>query len=178
LGDPIWVPIYQELDRRKAVLYTHPGMPACCLNLDTGVQPAAIEFATDTTRAIAKMIFSGTARQYPNMRVIFSHAGGTMPFLRERFTGELRLPGKENQPKDALDVLNAFYYDTAQSANPVSMRALREVVPVSQIVFGSDYPFRTSEEHVKALKEGGVFTAAELRAIDRDNAVRLWPRYA
>jgi predicted TIM-barrel fold metal-dependent hydrolase len=177
LGDPAWAPIYEELNRRKAILYTHPNIPACCANVDSGMQPSAIEYGTDTTRAIAKMVYSGTGRKYSDMRVIFSHAGGTMPFLYERFQVEMRLPDKADLPRDTLEVIKTFYYDTAQSSNPITMSALRKLVPVSQILFGTDFPFRTSEEHVRALKEGGVFTADELRAIYRDNPLRLLPKY-
>jgi predicted TIM-barrel fold metal-dependent hydrolase len=56
------------------------------------------------------------------------------------------------------------------------MSALRKVVPVSQIVFGTDYPFRTSIDHVKGLKECGIFNAQELRAIERENPLKLLPR--
>jgi predicted TIM-barrel fold metal-dependent hydrolase len=59
----------------------------------------------------------------------------------------------------------------------VALRALRAVVPVSQIVFGTDYPYRSTQEHVKGLATSGVFDAKELQAIDRDNAVRILPHY-
>ena len=79
-------------------------------------------------------------------------------------------------PQGFLGAANKFYYDTAQTSNPAAMSALRKVISVSQIVFGTDFPYRTAEEHVKGLQECGVFDAAELRRIDRDNALTLWPR--
>ena len=82
-----------------------------------------------------------------------------------------------NAPKGVLAEIRKMYYDVAQSSNPVAMRALRSVVPVSQIVFGTDYPYRSTSEHVKGLVTGKVFNAQELQAIDRDNVVRLLPRY-
>ena len=72
---------------------------------------------------------------------------------------------------------NKFYYDIAQSANPAAMSALRKVIGISQIVFGTDYPYRTVTEHVKGLRECGQFTPQELLAIERDNALALLPRY-
>ena len=68
--------------------------------------------------------------------------------------------------------------DTAQTSNPAAMSALRKVMPVSQIVFGTDYPYRTQAEHVRGLQECGVFSPKELQAIVRDNALKLVPRYA
>jgi hypothetical protein len=70
-----------------------------------------------------------------------------------------------------------MYYDTAQATNPVAMGALRKVVPVSQIVYGTDYWYRSAWETTQGLTTNGVFTAAELAAINRGNALRILPRY-
>jgi predicted TIM-barrel fold metal-dependent hydrolase len=197
LGNAIFAPVYEELNRRKAVVYAHPGAANCCGNLglvQDGVpnEPAMIEFGTDTTRAIADLIFSGTTTRFPNITWIFSHSGGTMPFLIERFfqggaSAEI-VPGvvtkgQDGPPvknlatgQDVLRELRKMYYDTAQSSNPVAMGALRKVVPVSQILFGTDYWFRTAGETGKGLVTGKVFNAQELHAIDRGNAERLLPR--
>jgi predicted TIM-barrel fold metal-dependent hydrolase len=178
LGDPAFAPVFEELNRRKAVVYTHPISANCCRNLMQGIGDGAIEWGTDTTRAIARMVFSGAATRYPEVRIIFSHAGGTMPFLIERFVNMAKGPQLAAQfPEGFIGVAKKFYYDTAQTSNPAAMSALRKVIPVSQIVFGTDFPYRTADEHVKGLKECGVFNAKELRGIDRDNALRLLPRY-
>ena len=148
-----------------------------------------IEFGTDTTRTIADLIFSGTTTKYPDMVWIFSHAGGSMPFLIERFlqgtTAEV-VPGiptkgityaaPKNVPKGALYELRKMYYDTAQASNPVALDALRKVVPVSQIVYGTDYWYRTSEETARGLTTSKVFNLTELHAIDRRNVERILPR--
>ncbi len=86
LGDPYFAPLFEELNRRKAVVYTHPISANCCRNvLMPDIADSAIEWGTDTTRAITRLIFSGSAAKYPDIRWIFSHAGGTMPYLVERF---------------------------------------------------------------------------------------------
>ena len=81
LGDPSFAPVYEELNRRKAVVYVHPTTPDCCRGLVAGIPPASIEYATDSTRTIAHVVFSGTATRFPDIRWIFSHSGGTLPFL-------------------------------------------------------------------------------------------------
>jgi predicted TIM-barrel fold metal-dependent hydrolase len=178
LGDPAFAPIFEELNRRKAVVYTHPISANCCKNLLPDIPDAAIEYGTDTTRAIARMVFGGAAARYPDVRVIFSHAGGTMPFLIERFVNLAKMPAfAQRLPQGFLGEAKKFYYDTAQASNPVAMSALKKVIPMSQIVFGTDYPFRTAAEQVKGLKDCGVFSAKELREIDRGNTARLLPRY-
>jgi predicted TIM-barrel fold metal-dependent hydrolase len=176
-GDPAFAPVYEELNRRKAVVYTHPRSANCCRNVLPDLNDSAIEWGTDTTRAIARTIFAGTAAKYPDIRVIFSHAGGTMPFLIERFDLAAKGPQFAKQlPEGFLAAAKKFYYDTAQASNPVAMGALKKLIPMSQIVFGTDYPFRTAADHVKGLKECGVFDAKELLAIDNENAARLLRR--
>jgi predicted TIM-barrel fold metal-dependent hydrolase len=142
-----------------------------------GLRDADIEYGTNTTRAIAKFVFSGSSRRYPDIRVIWSHAGGTMPFLIRRFDKRVK-ESPEFQPilpEGFSAEARKFYYDIAQAPERAPMSALKAVAPVSQMLFGTDWPHLTTDEHVTGLKESGVFDAAELKAIDRDNALRLMP---
>jgi 6-methylsalicylate decarboxylase len=85
LGDPAFTPVMEELNRRKAIVYTHPFRNDCCRNLVPDVFEPIIELGTDTTRTIASLVFSGTAAKFPDIKFIFSHGGGTLPFLVQRF---------------------------------------------------------------------------------------------
>ena len=177
LGDPAFAPVMNELNRRKTVVYTHPTTAKCCKNLVPDVPESIIEYGTDTSRTIASLVFSGTAARCPDMPIIFSHGGGTMPFLAERFT-RLPLANKNlaaRVPHGVEHELKRFYYDTAQAAHPMALASLLKLVPVSQVVFGTDFPYRTETDHVKGLTAYG-FSTGEIRAIDRENAVRLIPR--
>jgi predicted TIM-barrel fold metal-dependent hydrolase len=178
LGDPSFLPVMEELNRRKALVCTHPTTANCCVNLVRTQQPQMIEWSTDTTRTIADIVFSGNARKFRDIKWIFSHAGGTMPFLIERFVRNPLLDpnAKATVPDGTLAELERFYYDTAQTSNKGSMAALSAIIPVSQIVFGTDYPYRTSIDHVKGLRDSGVFTDAQLMEIERGNALKLLPR--
>ena len=190
LGDPSFDPIYQELNRRKAVVFVHPIEGACCMNLVKDVPDTVIEYGADTTRTIASLILSGSTTRFPDITWIFSHAGGMMPFVIERFVSGTRteiVPGivtkgqgtvpPANVPKGVLYEIRKMYFDTAQSTNPVAMRALRTVVPLSQIVYGTDYWYRNAAETSLGLLGDKVFTADELKAINRTNAERILPRY-
>ena len=177
LGDPAFTPVLEELNRRRAVVYTHPTTANGCGNLIPDVPESIIEWGTDTTRTIASLVFSGAAARFRDVQLIFSHGGGTLPFLTERF---LRLPLINKNlatrvPNGVEHELKRFYYDTAQAAHPYALASLTKLIPVSQIVFGTDFPYRTAAEHVKGLTDYG-FSASDLRSIDRDNAVRLLPR--
>ena len=180
LGDKHFWPIWEELNRRKAVVYTHPLMAACCRNLVDGLPNASLEFATDTSRSIASLLFSGTANRFPDIRWIWSHSGGTMPFLWSRFTRQetdMKDKAKMVLPKGILSEVQKFYYDTAQGHHAGAMAALRVLVPPSQILFGTDYPFRLGEDVRLGLAERS-FTESERQAIDRGNALRLMPQLA
>jgi predicted TIM-barrel fold metal-dependent hydrolase len=177
LGHASFAPVLNELNRRKAVVYTHPSTADCCTNLLPGIPATVIEFGTDTSRTITDIVFSGTADRCRDSQFIFSHAGGTLPFLTERL---VRLPVQNpamqtRVPRGVLTELKRFFYDTAWSAHPMALASLTKLVPASQILFGSDYPYRTGEDHVKGLAEYG-FSAMDLRAIERENALRLLPR--
>lgn len=176
LGDPLFAPVWEELDRRQAVVYTHPLAPECCKNPVEGISAAAIEYATDTTRTIASLLFSGTAARYPRIRWIFSHGGGTMPFLLSRFTHEEKIIKNRAEvlPGGVIFELKKFHYDTAQANHHGALAALTRLVPIPQILFGSDFPFRSGEEAVKGLAEYR-FKPKDLRAIEHDNAIRLLP---
>jgi predicted TIM-barrel fold metal-dependent hydrolase len=176
LGDKSFAPVWEQLDRRKAVIYTHPTNPACCASLPDEMPAVSIEWATDTTRTVASLLFSGTAARYPNIRWIFSHGGGTTPFLLSRLVYQERtMKGREAAlPNGLMPELKKFYYDTAQANHPGALAALLKLAPPSQILFGTDYPFRTAAEEIEGLT-AQHFTPRDLLAIERLNALRLMP---
>jgi len=179
LGDAAFAPVWEELNRRKAVVYTHPHSPDCCANLNVGVQAQEIEWATDTTRTVASVVFSGTAARYPEIRWIFSHGGGTTPFLLSRFVYEEKTMKEREKrvPNGMLSELKKFYYDTAQANHPGALAALLKLVPPAQIVYGTDFPFRTGTEVNEGLS-AQHFAGKDLLAIERGNALRLMPKLA
>lgn len=182
LGDPMFQPIFDELNRRKAVVYTHPIDAPCCQDLMPGANPTTLEYPTDTARAILSLLVTNAATRYGDIRFIFSHGGGTMPSVIDRIgvgnpdTIAANLRGT-TEPNSRLYHLRRFYYDTAQSENTVQMQALKTIAGVSQIVFGTDYPFgATAAKQMQGLRDCG-FNAEELRDIQMRNATRLFPKY-
>jgi predicted TIM-barrel fold metal-dependent hydrolase len=177
LGDEAFAPVWEELNRRKAVVYTHPLTPDCCRNTVKDLPPGVVEYATDTTRTIASLVFSGTAARYPDIRWIFSHSGGTMPFLLSRFTRhelDMKERAKERMPRGVMYELKKFHYDTAQGNHSGALAALMKIVTPSQVLYGTDFPFRDGAEEISGLS-GFRFEAKDLRAIERDNALKLLP---
>lgn len=179
LGDPAFTPVMEELNRRKAVVYTHPFRNACCRNLVPDVFEPTIELGTDTTRTIASLMFSGTAARFPDIKFIFSHGGGTAPFLVQRFTylAAFRKDLAARMPDGPIRTMQRFFYDTANASTIYPLASLMKLVPASQVVFGTDFPFLTASATAADLRESGMFSAADLQAIERDNAARIMPKY-
>lgn len=176
LGDATFQPVWEEMNRRKAVVYTHPITPGCCGNLNDDIPAVAIEWATDTTRTIASLVFSGVAARYPDIHWIFSHGGGTMPFLLSRFQYQEKTMKNRaaRLPNGLMHELQKFYYDTAQANHPGALAALLKLVTAEQLLFGTDFPYRDGAEVIAGLN-AHAFSDKELAAIERNNAIRLIP---
>jgi predicted TIM-barrel fold metal-dependent hydrolase len=177
LGDPAFAPVFEELDRRKAVVYVHPTAPACCRSLMSYVPPNVTEFIQDTNRAITSLMFSGSLGRLSGIRFVFSHAGGAIPVLAGRIAEISR-----RQPQLAAVVPNGIeyelrrlHYEVANSATRPAIAALTSLVPIGQILFGSDYPIFPISMTAGGLSRVGL-SGADLQAIERDNAMRLLPR--
>jgi 6-methylsalicylate decarboxylase len=177
LGHPSFDPVWQELNRRKATVYTHPTSPNCCANLVPGVPDSMVEFGTDTTRTIASLILSGTSQKYPDINWIWSHGGGSLTAFAERFLIQVvnTPPYRGKLTREIVErELHRFYYDTAQISGVITLEALSKLVPVSQIVYGTDFPYRTAADHTKGVT--AFFKGDDLKKVDRENALRLLPR--
>jgi predicted TIM-barrel fold metal-dependent hydrolase len=175
LGDVSFAPVYEELNRRKAVIYVHPTTPDCCRGIVPGIPPSSIEYATDSTRTIAHVVFSGTAMKFPDIRWVFSHSGGTLPFLTGRFIRLAAARKPANLPDGPLPEFRKFYYELAQGNTPGQIAALLKMVSISQVLYGTDFPFRDGAEVNRGIADWG-FTVADQRAIERENALGLLPR--
>jgi predicted TIM-barrel fold metal-dependent hydrolase len=178
-GNPIYQPVFQELNRRKAVVYFHPLVAACCAQLTVGTFPAVIEVPHDTTRAVTSLLLSGAFARYRDIRWLFSHAGGTVPMLAGRidYFHSRAQNRAEFAPEGIEAELKRLHYDTANATHPASMAALLKLVPDSQVVFGTDYPYVGIGTQAQSL--GGLgLSAAQVQAIESGNALRLMPRLA
>ena len=176
-GDAAFQPVFDELNRRRAVVYFHPTNAPCSQCLP-GIPAATLDFPFDTTRAVVSLLYSGAFARCRDIRFIFSHAGGTVPFLAERIARLGARPGfKEMVPNGVLPELERLYYDTALSANWLAFRSLLELVTPDKVLFGSDYPFApeaTMTATVRGLIELGLDSDV-LQGIERDNALALFP---
>jgi predicted TIM-barrel fold metal-dependent hydrolase len=177
LGHPHFAPIWEELNRRKATVYTHPTGANCCTNLVQGVPDYVVEFGTDTTRTIASLILSGASQKYKDINWIWSHGGGALTAFAYRFQHQL-VNTPPYRGKISLETMNGelkrFYYDTAAIPGVSTMIALNDLVSAKQIVYGTDFPYGSGALHTAGVV--GFFKGDDLKAVERGNAERLVPR--
>jgi predicted TIM-barrel fold metal-dependent hydrolase len=178
LGHPDFVPVMDELNRRKAVVFVHPTV-TCCADPIPHMDNTIVEYPTDTARTIASLVYSGTLMRCPNIRFIFSHGGGTILMLLSRLSGR-RLKPEERAafiPNGFEHELQKLYYDIASVAtNPTAMLAVFNVIPKDHVLFGSDCPFWAIETIATAMNKFDV-SSGDLRKIQRENALQLAPRF-
>ena len=172
LGDAHYEPLLEELNRRHCVVFVHPTHCAAPPELHLGAPAGILEYVVDTSRAILNMLHTGWVRRFPDVRWIFSHAGGTIPFLTHRISG---------LGQDAVPDLKRLNYDVASAMGPHALRSLQELVPAEQILWGSDLPFVYGQRLQHEIDEWEAYDgldAASREAVERHNALRLFPKVA
>lgn len=179
MGDPAYDEVFDELNRRKAVVFMHPGF-APGGKPRSSLPPSLVEFVFETTMAVSMLLFSGTLERCGDIRLILPHAGGTIPYIALRLCLGQFWPGlQESVPQGVMTYLKRLYYDTALSASPHALRSLQALVEPSHILFASDYPF--APELATGVTVGGLddydgFDEDALEQVYRESALRLFPR--
>ncbi|HXQ34270.1 MAG TPA: amidohydrolase family protein, partial [Anaerolineales bacterium] len=117
----------------------------------------------------------------PNVKYIFSHAGGSIPFLAARFAiiDEMGFIAGGEQRGAAADMFRRMYWDTALSANDPVLRMLCDVAGVNQVLYGTDFPYLRRDLAVNSkqrISKSAELSDLEKHAILGGNASRLLPR--
>ena len=178
-GDAAFGPLWAELNRRKAMVVFHPYAPNCCGNLQgSTVAESDLEYPYDTGRTFVSLLFSGTLAKYRDVRWTLCHGGGALPFLAGRIdilTANARVKLDVIAPNGIDAELQRMYFDTANATSAPALAALLKEIPVSQIMFGTDFPYVTGKQNLGPLEAYGI-APADLAAIERGNAMRMIPR--
>jgi len=177
LGDPAFAPVFEELNRRRCVVYIHPAMHPYTAKLVSGLMPQGIEFPFDTVRTIASLLVNGTLARCPDARFIFSHGGGALPFLAARLTHvcDGLDAVREMNPHGVDYELRRLYCDTAFASSRPQLAAMLAFFPETHILYGSDYPFGAPEHGIEELAAYPL-SGALRAAIETENTLALFPR--
>ncbi|MGW6281875.1 amidohydrolase family protein [Kribbella sp. NPDC055071] len=184
-GDPALEPVLAELARREVPVFVHPTDCPYIDVLGFGRPSSIVEFPFDTARTITNAIYTGVFQRHPTLRLILAHCGGALPTLGWRI-GEHTVMGRgpddaDIDPAHVASVLRGLYYDTALAGNRNSLLPTLEVTTADHILFGTDWPAApeaTAEHNIANLTSFDGFTADDLRGVERDNALRLFPRFS
>lgn len=183
LGNGHYAPVYEELNRRGAVVFVHPTSPACFEQTSLGYPRPVMEFLFDTTRAVVDLVLSGILDRYPGLRIIVAHAGAALPVLADRVAGYAELfPLGGNDPGkiDVIGTLQRLHYEIgAGSPFPRHAAALLNLVDAGQLLYGTDFPFGgvpAMEVTMQELQRTSLLNDRQLRAVLRANALELFPQ--
>jgi len=183
LGDARFAPLFEELERRRAVVFIHPNMSPDPTAHKLGLPDALIDFVADTTRAVAQMHYSNRFALTPNVKYIIAHAGGTIPYLAGRFriVDEMKvMPGGEARGT-AAETFRRLYWDTAASWSDPVINMLRATVGLDRVLFGTDFPYLRRDLAIAGageLRRTPAIDEAEYKAVLGGNALQLFPRLA
>jgi aminocarboxymuconate-semialdehyde decarboxylase len=182
LGDDRFAEVFAELQRRAALVFVHPTASPDPIAHTLGLPDALLDYPVDTSRAIAKLHYSNTFARTPDVKYLFSHAGGTIPFVASRFSivdAMNVIPGGEERGP-VVDTLQRLYWDTASAFSDPVLHLLRSVTGLHSVVFGSDYPYPRDDISIAGLRQ--LEGTAELddderRGVLGETAARLIPRF-
>jgi predicted TIM-barrel fold metal-dependent hydrolase len=179
-GDPYYNPLWEELNRRKAVVFFHGPVPDCCgaLKVGPGVNPAVGEVTFDMTRAVLSLLANGALVRYRDIKWLFSYGGGATPYIAGRMDAFFKTTKnvQDFAPNGITAELRRLYYDTVNVTAAPSFAALTKLAPMSHITYGTDFPYFANDQ-LDALDQRGL-PVKDLAAIHAGNAKRMIPRLA
>ncbi|KAJ9616545.1 hypothetical protein H2200_000264 [Cladophialophora chaetospira] len=148
LGHPDFRPIWEELNRRKAVVFVHPTHAVDTNLVNDHLPQPMFDYPHETGRTAMDLILSDTLKSVaPECKIILSHAGGTLPSLIYRPAGMLPYTpfsvGKSTE--QIVEEASRFYFDIAISSNPLTLGLLFKLAKPGHVLFGSDFPNAPAE---------------------------------
>ena len=176
LTDPLFEPIWREIDRRALPVLVHPGEPPGADLMDLGRYDLSwsVGFMFDTTLAFVRMIFDGFLDRYPDLRLIAAHGGGTLPYLVVRFEkgDAVELAERRRMTAHPTDYLRRIWYDCI-TYDLGALRYLISVVGADRVLFGTDWPHQVHDV-AGSLANTAALPADQRDAIRGSTAVRLF----
>ena len=146
LNDDRFHPLYERAEASNTPLFVHPQTinPIGFERVQDPLLTPVIEFVFDTTMCIGKLMTAGTLRRFPNLKFVFAHFGGVMPFIKERFDTVYKMLRGRNIVKDLFalpsEYLKQIYVDTSGATSPSTLMSTLEMVGAEHTLWGSDYP--------------------------------------
>lgn len=146
LDDPIFLPVYKEAQDKGVPIFVHAQIvnPIGFERVQDPLLTPVVEYVFDTTMCIGKLLMSDILKDYPNLKFIFPHFGGAIPFLANRFDDTYAMLRGINFVKDLKDkpssYLKNIYVDSSGDKVKSNFLAALELFGPGHLLWGSDWP--------------------------------------
>ena len=171
LDDPSLDPFWEVASARNAAIFLHPHYVCGDERLSGYDLINAVGRLTDTTIAVARLLYSGHLTRFPGVSLVLAHAGGALPYGLGRLKRNCAIhPGEY---ADAAAGFGRLYFDTVLF-EPRALRFLIDVAGADKVMLGSDYPFGIGDPDPVKIIDETPLNRAERDAILGGNAARIF----
>ena len=170
LDDPALDPFWEVASARGAAVFLHPHYICGDERLAGYDLINAVGRLTDTTIAVARLLFSGHLTRFSGVNLVLAHAGGALPYALGRLKRNRAIHSDYADPEDGF---RRLYFDTVMF-EPRALRFLCDVAGADKVMLGSDYPFGIGDLDPCAVVDRSELTQAERQAILGGNAARIF----
>ena len=175
LDDERLAPVYEELSRRGTTVFVHGNVPCSTEGLREYAMSLAMGFMADPLVSIGRLVYSGTVDRYPGIEWLFTHLGGTVPFVLPRYDNYFKQfpENREKIARPPSEIIRELYFDTC-TMHPPALRCAVDTLGADRLLFGSDYPHVPGgiDRFVTILNSIGL-SEDELDMIGSGTAARL-----
>jgi predicted TIM-barrel fold metal-dependent hydrolase len=180
VADDAFDPIWDELDRRGALVFIHGDQTPSSTRYPSPLIPIPVgEVPNETYKAAAHLVTSGKKRRYSNVKLVLAHAGGSAPYLASRVAVLSHHQGSELTPEEIIDDFRSFYYETALAGFETNLVALESLVQPNRLLFGTDFPAVSRNMAAWYTRHVDMYFADRhdgLEKLMHENAIALLPR--
>ncbi|MUM19362.1 amidohydrolase [Mycobacterium sp. CBMA271] len=176
IANPVFDPLYEELNRRGAVLFVHPAGCGAESSLITDHSLTwSIGAPIEDTIAIMHLIVAGIPSRYPDMKIVTCHLGGALPMVLERVNRQVTEWEATHCPEAPKDAARRIWYDTVGHDHTPALQAAVASLGADRLVYGSDFPYQGGARYVSSatyIREG-LSAEDALLILDRNGAELL-----
>ncbi|KAF9076718.1 hypothetical protein BDP27DRAFT_697140 [Rhodocollybia butyracea] len=180
VGNKVFEPIWAELNSREAVVFLHGTQtPSSNTHPDPTLGIPMVQVPNETFKAASSLVVTSTKRKFPDVKIILSHMGGSMPFLSPRIAAGAYYMGCSLTPEEIIADFKSFYFDTALSAHETTLITMESFITPDRLLFGSDFPAASKDMiswYTENMKDFYAQKPNQYENVAYRNALKIFPR--